>query len=68
MNISHLVNTEADMTPEMMHALTRFEFQCVFTGVETTTPEAVVEFLAAEHGQDLADAFRPEFMAPAPGS
>ena len=66
MKIGYLVNTEAEMSQEMMEALTRFEFQCVFTSVKVTTPETVREFLASEYTQELADSFQPEFMVSAP--
>ena len=56
------VNTEAKMPKKMFDALCAFEWVTCAKGVTEVERQSVIEFLREKHGQQLADAFRDEFL------
>lgn len=60
--LSILVNTDTPMSPELMEALTEFEFRCIGRRAEYTTDNEVREFLSAGFSPELVAEFDPTCM------
>lgn len=62
MKLLPIVNTDADMSEDMAHALSWFETLCRMRGVYSVTKEDVIRHLAEEGETGLAAAFNPSML------
>lgn len=60
--MSPIVNTEIKMPKDIFDALVVHETYCMVSGVESTTPEAVKEWLFKRYGQPIAEKFNKSYL------
>ena len=61
-NMSPIVNTEIKMPKDIFEALVVHETYCMVSGIESTTPEAVKEWLFNRYGQPIAEKFNKSYL------
>lgn len=60
--MSPIVNTEVPMPKDVFDALVLHETYCVVSGIETTTPESVKQWLFNRFGETIADKFDESYL------
>lgn len=63
---SPFVNTDVEMSQEMLEALTLHETFCIMSKINAVTVDHVKSFLIDRYGVDFADQFQPEFLFSSP--
>lgn len=60
--MSPIVNTEIKMPKDIFDALVVHETYCMVSGIESTTPEAVKEWLFKRYGEPIAEKFNKSYL------
>lgn len=60
--MSPIVNTDVQMPKDVFDALVLHETYCVVSGIETTTPESVKQWLFNRFGETIADKFDESYL------
>jgi hypothetical protein len=60
--MSPIVNTEVKMPKDIFDALVTHETYCMVSGIESTTPEAVKEWLFNRYGTPIAEKFNNSYL------
>jgi protoporphyrinogen oxidase len=60
--MSPIVNTEIKMPQDIFDALALHETYCVVSGIESTTPESVKQWLFDRFGETIADKFNESYL------
>lgn len=60
--MSPIVNTEVPMPKDVFDALVLHETYCVVSGIESTTPESVKQWLFNRFGETIADKFDDSYL------
>ncbi len=60
--MSPIVNTEVPMPKDVFDALVLHETYCVVSGIESTTPESVKQWLFNRFGETIADKFDESYL------
>ena len=60
--MSPIVNTEVKMPKDIFEALVVHETYCMVSGIESTTPEAVKEWLFKRYGTPIAEKFNKSYL------
>lgn len=60
--MSPIVNTEVQMPKDVFDALVLHETYCVVSGIESTTPESVKQWLFNRFGETIADKFDESYL------
>jgi hypothetical protein len=58
-----LVNTDIKMPKKLFEALGIYETVCAVTGVKKVSEDDVKKYLAENHGDDMANQFKPEYLS-----
>jgi hypothetical protein len=60
--MSPIVNTEVKMPKDIFDALVLHETYCMVSGIDSTTPEAVKEWLFKRYGTPIAEKFNKSYL------
>lgn len=60
--MSPIVNTEVAMPKDIFDALVLHETYCVVSGIESTTPESVKQWLFNRFGETITDKFQDSYL------
>lgn len=60
--MSPILNTEVQMPKDVFDALVLHETYCVVSGIESTTPESVKQWLFNRFGETIADKFDESYL------
>jgi hypothetical protein len=60
--MSPIVNTEVKMPKDIFDALVTHETYCIVSGIDSTTPEAVKEWLFKRYGTPIAEKFNKSYL------
>jgi protoporphyrinogen oxidase len=60
--MSPIVNTEIKIPQDIFDALVLHETYCVVSGIESTTPESVKQWLFDRFGETIADKFNESYL------
>ena len=62
MSMGIFVNTDHEMSADMRHILTMFEFHKIFAGEDSATDIEVRDFIRGRADDTLANQFRADFL------
>lgn len=60
--MSPIVNTEVKMPKDIFDALVLHETYCVVSGIESTTPEQVKDWLFNRFGHGISNKFKESYL------
>jgi hypothetical protein len=60
--MSPIVNTEVKMPKDIFDALVLHETYCMVSGIDSTTPEAVKEWLFKRYGTPISEKFKESYL------